>query len=308
MFGKQANMATMLDFLFRHTNFLIDLVLAFITMSLGLGLSKDDFKNLFTAPKALTIGLIAQMLLLPIAAFVLMWFSHFSPAIKVGFMILSFCPGGVTSNLVSFILKGNVALSISLTVLNALLCMFTIPILVNVSLNYFMGSAQSISLPIGKTIAHIALVTVLPAIIGVFIKHKFQAIADKIQPVLKYLLPTLLFLIFAIKFFAPSDKGGITPTSAEILTLGIWGLILNFSSMALGYFSGSVFKINLQNRVTFMIEIGLHNTALALLIAGNILHNTEMQKPALVYAIFTFFSTLFFAWLIRLIALKFKVK
>lgn len=298
----------MLNFLFANIDFLIDLVLAFITMSLGLGLTKDDFRKLFISPKSLSIGLLAQMVLLPIAAFVLMSMSNFSPATKVGFMILSFCPGGVTSNLVSFILKGNVALSISLTVLNAIFCMVTIPILVNISLNYFMGSAQSISLPVVKTIAHIAFVTVLPAIFGVFIRHKFSVIADKIQPVLKYLLPALLFLIFAIKFFAPQDKGGITLSSDELWILGLWGLVLNFSSMALGYFSGSLFKINLQNKVTFMIEVGLHNTALALLIAGNILHNIEMQKPALVYAIFTFFSTLFFAWLIRLIALKFNSK
>ena len=102
----------MLDILFSNIDLLIDLVLAFITMSLGLNLTKQDFKQLFIMPKSLTVGLFAQMVLLPLAAFILMKFTDFSPAIKVGFIIISVCPGGVTSNLVSYLLKGNVALSI----------------------------------------------------------------------------------------------------------------------------------------------------------------------------------------------------
>ncbi len=289
----------MLDILFAHTDTLIDLVLAFITMSLGLGLTKNDFKTLFVAPKALAIGLIVQMLFLPLVAFILVKYIHLSNEIKVGFMILSFCPGGVTSNLLSYFLKGNVALSISLTVFNALLCMFSIPILVDLSLNYFLTTHSNIQLPFQSTIIQIALVTVLPAVLGVLVKHKYPKIADAIAPILKYLLPALLFLIFAIKFFAPAENGGIITTQNEKIQLIFWGVLLNFFSIALGYFSGILFRVNLQIRITYMIEIGLHNTVLALFIAGNILKNTEMQKPALLYAVFSFFTTLFFTWLFK---------
>ena len=139
-------------------------------MSLGLNLTRKDFNKLFLNPKSLTVGLVAQMLFLPILAVILMGFTNFSPSIKVGFIIISLCPGGVTSNLVSFMLKGNIALSISLTVINGILCMFTIPFFTNLSLDYFFNSVSEINLPVIKTISMIALVTILPATIGVFIR------------------------------------------------------------------------------------------------------------------------------------------
>ncbi len=298
----------MLNLVFENIDFLIDLVLAFITMSLGLNLRRKDFQKLFYNPKSLTIGLLAQMLFLPLIAFVMMSFSDFSPETKVGFIIISLCPGGVTSNLVSFLLKGNIALSISLTVINGLLCMFTIPLLTNWSLTYFIGNEADISLPVLSTIQHIALVTVLPATIGVFIRGRLPELAVRIIPILKYLLPTLLLVIFTVKIFAPADKGGILLSRQEIIDQGYWVLLLNFSSMILGYVLGMLFKIDFKNKITIIVEVGLQNTALALLIAGNILKNTEMQKPAMVYAIFTFISTFIFGWLIKSIALKFIEK
>jgi len=298
----------MINLLFEHIDFLIDLVLAFITMSLGLNLSKTDFKNIVAFPGPLTIGLIAQMVLLPLSALVLMLLSDFNPEVKVGFIIIALCPGGVTSNLVSYLLKGNVALSISLTVVNGILCMFSLPILVNLALDYFINQTHLIELPVIKTIEHIALVTVLPAAVGLMIRNRLPKIADTLRPILKYLLPSLLLFIFLTKMFAPVEKGGIALTQAELVEQGIWVLLLNFSGMFLGYLLGTAFQTNLQNKVTIMVEVGLQNTALALLIAGNILHNDNMQKPAMVYAILTFFSTLFFAWIIKNISLKFVDK
>lgn len=298
----------MLDLLFQNIDFLIDVVLAFITMSLGLNLSNKDFSNIISFPGSLTIGLIAQMVLLPLSALLLMMMSDLAPAIKVGFIIISLCPGGVTSNLVSFLLKGNVALSISLTVVNGILCMFTLPFLVNLALDYFINQSTVIELPVLQTIEHIALVTIVPAIIGVLINSKLPAIAGKIKPILKYLLPALLLLIFGVKFLAPVDKGGIHISSSELWDQGLWVLLLNFSGMFLGYILGSFYTISLQNKVTIMVEVGLQNTALALLVSGNILKNADMQKPALIYAILTFFSTLVFAWLIKTASIKLAKK
>ncbi len=298
----------MLNILFSNIDILIDLVLAFITMSLGLNLTKLDFKHLFVNPKSLTVGLFAQMVLLPVAAYILMLFTDFSSEMKVGFIIISVCPGGVTSNLVSYLLKGNVALSISLTVMNGILCMFTIPIFVNIALNHYFHHSAIIELPVFNTISHIALVTILPAAIGVFIRNKFSFIANRLQPILKYLLPALLLVIFMIKIFVPVEKGGINLSSEEVSMLVTWVLLQNFSGILLGYLTGYIFNLGFQNKITIIIEVGLHNTALALLIAGNLLKNVEMQKPIMVYAIFTFFSTLLFAWLIKMVALKFIEK
>lgn len=295
------------DLLFQNIDFLIDAVLAFITMSLGLSLSRKDFSNIISFPGSLTIGLVAQMVLLPLLAFALMLFADLSPEVKVGFIIISLCPGGVTSNLVSFMLNGNVALSISLTVVNGIICMFSLPFLVNIGLDFFVNKTMSIELPVLKTIQHIAVVTILPASFGILIRSQLPKIADKIKPVLGYVLPALLLLIFAVKFFAPAEKGGIKLTSAELWQQAYWVLLLNVFSMLVGFITGQLFKIDLRDRITIMVEVGLQNTALALLIAGTILKNADMQKPAMVYAVFTFFSTLAFAWLIKKIALKFFV-
>lgn len=293
------------DLLFQNIDLLIDVVLAFITMSLGLNLSKNDFKNIITFPGSLTIGLVAQMIFLPLIALVLMLYADLDPEIKVGFIIISLCPGGVTANLVSYLLKGNVALSISLTVVNGILCMFTLPFLVNLSMDFFLHKTTEIILPVWDTISHIALVTVFPASIGVLIRSRLPAIADRLRPVLKYLLPALLLLIFGVKFFAPPEKGGILLQRDEMFELINWVLAVNFLGMFTGYVLGFFTGINLSNRVTIMVEVGLQNTALALLVAGNILNNANMQKPALVFAVITFFSTLVFAWLIRYISVRF---
>lgn len=295
------------DLLLQNIDLLINIVLAFITTSLGLNLTKKDFQNIFTFPKSLSVGLLAQMVLLPLCAFLLMIFSDLSPAVKVGFMIISFCPGGVTSNLVNYLLKANVALSISLTVINGLLCMFTIPFLTNTSLNYFINSSHSIELPVLSTIYHIALITAIPAAIGVLIRSRLPKIADTLRPILKYLLPSLLLLIFAVKIFAPAENGGIELTRDELFHQSIWVIALNFTGMFVGFLSGRVFKINIQDRVTIMVEVGLQNTAMALYIAGNILNNADMQKPAIVYAMITFFSTFVFGWMLKTITEKYFI-
>ena len=295
-----------LNFVFENIDRLLEITLAFITMSLGLNLTRKDFDKLFLNPKTLTIGLIAQMVLLPILAFAIMSFTNFSPAIKVGFIIISLCPGGVTSNLVSYMLKGNIALSISLTVINGLLCMISIPFLTNLALNTYFGSSEEISLPVFKTLYMIALVTVLPAFLGVLIRSHFTNLAKKLVPVLKYLMPILLFTVFLVKIFAPTEKGGIALSTSELFDMGIWALLLNFSSMFFGFLFANIFSVKLTNKITIMVEVGLQNTALALFICGTLLKNIEMQKPAMVYVIFTFVSTFLFAWLIKTVSIKFR--
>ena len=121
-----------------NINYLLNIVLALIMFGLGLGLTRNDFKQLFDQPKSLGIGLFSQMVLLPVFAAWLVSNSNLSPEQQVGIMILSVCPGGITSNLVSYFVRGNVALAVSLTVCNAFLSLFTIPFLVNVFLTWLI--------------------------------------------------------------------------------------------------------------------------------------------------------------------------
>lgn len=268
-----------------------------IMFGLGLSLSPADFRHLFNQPKALAVGLFSQMALLPIIAWIIAEMAPVAPEMKVGIMILSVCPGGITSNLVSYFVKGNVALAISLTVTNAILSLFTIPILVNVFLEYFMDSGQTISLPFWRTMFEIFIITVVPAGLGVLVHYRYKRFALETEKYLNYLLPFLLILVFVFKFMADKDQGGTDMQLSDILALSPWVVALNVLSMLLGFLAGMMFLLNFKNRITISVEVGLHNTALALLIAGDKLSNNQMEKPALVYAMFSFVITFFIAWI-----------
>lgn len=267
-----------------------------IMLGLGLSLSPGDFKNLFNQPRALAIGLFSQMALLPIVAWFIAGWAPVSNEIKVGIMILSVCPGGITSNLVSYFVKGNVALAISLTVCNAFLSLFTIPFLVNVFLEYFSSGGQSFTLPFWETMFEIFIITIVPAAIGVAFNHRYHQFASKVEKYLNIILPLLLLLVFVFKFAAGNDKGGTDMSWTEVWSLAPYMIVLNIVSMLLGFFAGIVTFLNFKNRITIAVEVGLHNTALALLIAGEKLGNHTMEKPALVYAMFSFFITFVVAW------------
>lgn len=236
------------------------------------------------------------MLILPIIAFVIALLAPVSSELKVGIMILSICPGGITSNLVSYFVKGNVALAISLTVCNAILSLFTIPVLVNLFIRFFMAENEQISLPFFQTMSEIFIITIVPASLGVWVHHKFHSFAATAEKYLNYILPVLLLLVFLFKFFAGKESGGTDMKSEEIWMLAGWVIALNILSMIAGFFAGKSFHLHFRNRITISVEVGLHNTALALLIAGDKLGNPNMQKPALVYAMFSFIITFVIAW------------
>ncbi|MBM3400656.1 MAG: bile acid:sodium symporter family protein, partial [Bacteroidetes bacterium] len=144
----------------------MNIVLGMIMFGLGLSLTREDFRHLFDQPRALSIGLASQILLLPFLAWIVALQSGLGAEMQVGIMILSVCPGGITSNLVSYYVKGNVALAISLTVCNALLSLITVPALVNLFLQHFMNNGRMIELPFWKTMFDIFVVTIMPAMFG----------------------------------------------------------------------------------------------------------------------------------------------
>jgi len=289
-----------------NINILLNVVLGMIMFGLGLSLTKEDFKHLFDQPRALSIGLASQMLLLPLLAWIIAKQSNLGAEMQVGIMILSVCPGGITSNLVSYYVKGNVALAISLTVCNALLSLFTIPVLVNLFLQHFMNSGRIIELPFWQTMFDIFVVTVIPALIGMLVRRQYVDQALRMEKNLNIILPVLLLLVFAYKFVAGSDKGGTAMTFSDIKDLSFWMIALNIGSMITGYLAAALGKLSFKNRITIAVEVGLHNTALALLIAGDKLNIAAMEKPALVYALYSFVITFLVAWALMKLDPAFK--
>lgn len=265
---------------------------------MGLSLRLEDFRNLFKHPKDVIVGLVAQMLVLPAIAFGLAYLGRFSSEIAVGFILISACPGGSSSNLINYLLKANVPLSISLTAINGLLTTITIPLVVNLGMKTFMGQTQEISLPFAETMVSIGLVVLVPVIIGMLIRRFATRFADQLEKPLRFILPALLLLAYlGVMFFDKKD-----PTQPSILSYAYLlpiAIALNILSMTAGFFLGRITGLPKSSQTTIAVEVGLQNSALAIFIASTLLGNREMAMVAVVYGAFTFFSTAGLAYLLN---------
>jgi len=284
---------------YSFVDILISVVLASIMFGLGLSLTTKNFKNIILYPRAFFIGLSSQMIALPIIAFVMLSFSDIPAAFKVGIMILASCPGGTTSGFVTYLFKGNVALSISLTTINSLLTIFTIPLIVNVALGYYMNQEANFNLPLITSITQIFLVTLLPAMLGVTVRTLKPNIAILMEKNIKYILIILLAIVYSIKFFASEQHGGTGITQDEVLILVPYAFIFNVVCFVFSITFGKFTKLTMRDAFTIAIEVSLHNTTLALLIAGTLLKNQDMVKPALIYSMFSFWSALLFGFVTK---------
>lgn len=287
------------SFAWNISDFLVNAVLGLIMFGIGLSLTLPDFKNIFFRPKSLIIALGIQLLLIPAAAFLIAFLSPMNPEMKIGLVLVSLCASGASSNLVTHLFRGNVALAISMTSINSFVTLLTIPLLANLALIVFLGHGSEIILPVGKTILQIFLVTLIPASAGVFVRHIFPKTAISLEKPLKFIMPAMLAAVFSLKIFSGEQSGGTGITLDDIFHIFPYMLLLNLAAMLLGFYVSGFFRVSFKDQYTTSIEVGLHNTALALLIAGTILRLPDMEKPALVYAMFSFFTAIIFVWLIK---------
>ena len=272
------------------------LVLSLIMFSIGASLTRKDFKNVYKSPQAPLLGLFLQMVFLPALAYGLLLFSNLNPYLKTGIFIVTLCPGGTTSNFISYLVNADTALSVSLTTINSLMIMITIPVLANLGVAYYLGTEVGISIPFGQTLLQVFLIILLPVIIGVLFNEKQPDWSAKIQEPLKYLNIILLGLVFGIRAFANENSGGSGITIDDMINILPMALAIHLGSMFLSFWITRVLKFSATKAVTIGIEVGLQNTALALLVAGTMLANPEITKPAIVFGVFTFFTTLGFGW------------
>ncbi len=276
---------------------LVTFVLALIMVGIGLSLTISEFKHIFRHPKALFAALFSQMIALPLIAFAIASMSNLSPEIKVGLIILAASPGGSTSGLLTYLLRGNVALSVSLTTLNSLLTLFTIPLIVNLALDFYLHTNTLIELPFADTMIHIFVVTIIPASLGIWIRNKYPPLAIRIEAMMKNILLIALFTLFGIKMFAGESQGGTGLTWTEALHILPYTLALLTACWWFGYYFLRLWGLPARDRLTAAIESGVHNTALAILIAGTLIKNQEMVKPILIYALTSFWIAWLFGYL-----------
>jgi BASS family bile acid:Na+ symporter len=269
-------------------------------MGMGLSLERKDFTNIIKYPKPILTGVISQ-LLLPIVAFILILFTNLSPVEKVGFLLISACAGGSATNVITHMLKGNLALSVSLTAVNSLVVLVTLPLIVHFGLNYFIGLERNIHLNVYSTIVNILFTIILPILIGMMIRNYFFRFAIKMQKPLRFILPLILFIVFATIIYL--DDSGSDDGIYNNLYLVPWVLALNFVSMLVVYIVAKYLRLGGKNNFTISIEVGLKNSIVGIFVAESLLNSTEMAMVAVVYGSITFFSTLFFGYLAKRIEL-----
>ena len=281
------------------SDIMISAALAIIMIGIGLSLTFSDFKNIFLHPKALIVALSVQLAIVPAIAFIIASVSGLSDAAKVGIVIVSACASGASSNLITHLFKGNVALAISMTSINSLLTVLWVPFVVGLSLVAFMSRTAEITLNFWETAFQIFAVILIPAALGMLVRAVKPLFAIKLETPLKFILPLILALVFAIKIFGGEKVGGTKITFSEGWSILPWCLLLNLMAIFSGFFIARMLKLNFKNQFTVSIEVGLHNTTLALLIAGTILKIPEMEKPAIVYAMFSFFTAVLSVYLLK---------
>ncbi len=254
--------------------------LAFIMFAMGLGLRFSDFKAVFRAPLALFLGLFFQIILLPAAAFALLHIWPLPAAFAVGVMILAACPGGITSNLLTSLARGDTALSISLTAITSLAGMLSLPVIVNFALVFFEQGAEMRDLPVWKMSLGVFMVSTLPVIIAMGLNHKSPAIAAAIR---RYARPlaTGIFIIIIIAAFASQWR--IMMDSLKIIGPTI--ITLNTGIMLLGFFGAMAAGLALSQRIAIAMESGLQNGALGIFVALSLLDNAAMMIPSITYAL-----------------------
>ena len=274
------------------TQIFLPISLAIIMFGMGLTLVVSDFGRLFAYPKEVILGLFNQLIFLPLIGFLIILLFDLNSSMAIGIMILSLCPGGPTSNLITQVARGNIGLSVTLTALASLITVFTIPIILSEAITYFAGETDVvIELPIVQTMLQILLITVIPVSIGMVIRKKNEAFALIMERPMRIASTVLFIIIFLLVMIANKDL-----IVQAMKVVGLATLLLNLSTMALGYITAKVFGIKGKSQISITIESGIQNGTLAFVIATTILNNVEMGLPTGAYSIWMFITGGILMW------------
>ena len=270
------------------------IALALIMLALGLGLSLENFVNVIKQPKDFLVGLICQLILLPIIAFILIKIFNTSPELAIGVMIIAAAPGGVTSNVLTKFANGDVALSVSLTAIISLVSIITVPFIVFKSADLLNINYQSAEISMVGISMKMFLVVTFPVFIGMLIrKFATNFISSKEQ-----LIQRISVFLFALVFLAIliEEKSNIIPYLAEA---GLITLILNLTMMLLGFYIAKKFASGIAQRKCISLECGLQNGTLAIFVSTQIFDNSAYLVPTATYALIMFITSIIFVFIVK---------
>ncbi|MFI9508047.1 bile acid:sodium symporter family protein [Nocardia sp. NPDC052566] len=257
----------------------LPLALALVMFGLGLTLTIEDFRRVLRYPKAAAVALACQMVLLPAICLGLIYLFGLTGALAAGMLLLAASPGGPSANLFSHIAGGNVALNITLTAINSVLAVFTMPLIIGLSFALFLDDDAGIGLRPDK-FAQVFAIVLIPVAIGMWVHHRFTGWAERMRGNVK----VLSIVVLALVVLAAVAK------NREILADNIGklaGICLVFAtvSLVLGYLVPRLFRVETDAAIASAMEIGIHNGAIAIAVAASVLHNDTMSVPGAVYGV-----------------------
>lgn len=251
----------------------LPLALAIIMFSLGLGLTLDDFRRVFVAPKAFGIGALSQIVVLPVVAYAVVLLFRLPAELAVGLMILSFCPGGVTSNILTKFARGDLALSISLTGVVSLVSVVTVPLLVAFTADHFMGVEAP---PVNVTSLAVAMfaITALPVVLGMVMRHFAPGLTGRIETFVER-LAVILFVIVVVGALAANW----TLFVDNLAVLGPAVVVLNAALLAIGLGLARLFALDGKQATAISIETGIQNATLGITVGSLIVEQVSALPP-----------------------------
>lgn len=273
---------------------LLPLILAFIMFSLGLGLTTTDFRRILQQPRALLVGVVCHFVLLPLVCYLMLQTMGVTGVFAVGFMILAACPTGTTSNLLTYLARGDVALALSFTAVASVATIFTLPLIVTWALGHFLGAARAVDVPVGQMMGQVAFVLGLPVSLGMAARHHWSHWALRFEPRATRVATALfaLIVVLAVVKNWPLLRDNFT-------SLAPFAVVLNVTMLCIGF--GVAWAARLSNRqsVTLGIETAVQNAALALVIASTVLKEDAMAIPGALYGVLMYAGGLVFALAMR---------
>ena len=276
------------------TDIFLPLALAFIMFALGLGLTGADFLRVLKQPKDFLVGIISQIILLPIIAFILIKIWPISPELAIGVMIIAAAPGGVTSNILTSFAKGDVALSISLTAIISLLSVITVPFIIIASLNLL--DLNNISQNISLTVVALSmfLIVTLPVILGMIIKKILPNFVLSFEPIAKKISIFLFILVLIGAILAERNN-----VIAYFAQAGLITLVLNVVMMIVAFYVAQLLSSGIAQKKCIAIECGLQNGTLAIFVATTLFGGGVYLIPAATYSLIMFATSLIFVFIIK---------
>jgi BASS family bile acid:Na+ symporter len=275
------------------TTVLLPLALALVMFGLGLSLTVADFARVGRHPKAVAIALVLQLFLLPAACFALVLLFDLPPLLAVGLMLLAASPGGTTANLFSHLFRGDVALNISLTAINSIIAVLTLPVITNLAIDYFdPEDGGSLGLQFGRTLQVFAVVLV-PVVLGMLVRRRAPEFAERTDKPVRIASAVVLALVIVGTIVA--ERENITGYISEV---GLPALLFCLASLTVGFLVPRLLGVVRRQAIASAFEIGVHNGTLAIAVAISVLDSPALAVPAAVYSVIMFPAAALFGWAI----------